>query len=132
MALASAVRNTSARLKCPFVYTVWDLSSSVGRGDLESEMCIRPHLPQPWQGVPTLRLVVSRKAVRKFPVGMTAREAVGQREARESAVRGGVFEVHVNRWGEGDWTQRVVEGLRRQGGGGFEVVVAALGVVVDG
>ena len=133
VALASAIRKASAALKAPVVYTTWNLSSGPNHGAQTDGdgFSLRSHLPAPWPSLATLRLVVSRRAVRKFPVGMTGEEAARQKQSREAAVRRGVFDVSVNKWGSGDWTDRVVEGLRRRGDGGFEVRVGAEGVVVE-
>lgn len=126
--LASAIKQTSASLRAPVIYSTWNLSTPA-QGQRQ-EMAIRPSLLPPWQGLPCLRLVVARRGIRKFPIGMTGEEAAQLKGRREEAVRRGGFDVRVNWWGSEGWSERVREGVRR-GGDGFEIFVSGRGVVIE-
>ena len=86
-------------------------------------------LPAPLSQLPLLRLIVQRKPVRKFPVGMSVQEALREAEARQRAVEEGRFECLVNEWG---MDERTVERLSRsEGGMGFGFRIRADGVEVE-
>lgn len=152
--LASALKKTSASLKSAVLYTTWNLSgppssssasmapfhvSAAGRDQSRtghgyssgSTATIRPHLPAPWPSLPTLRLAMARRRVRKFPVGVGVEEAaVRGSEERERALAGAVFEVWIDGWGSEEWSEHVLGGVRRVGGGVFGVRITEQGVLV--
>lgn len=102
-------------LQTPVVYTTWNLASSNSS-----------RLANIWPFTPGLKLRISRKEVRKFPVGMSAEEALRDRMDRMEVVRRGVFEVRV--CGEEGWSERARRGVSEVGG--FVVVVSGEGVIV--
>lgn len=138
VALASALRQTSHTLSSPVIYTTWNLSSPFQRRNQDeqqtpvrqSETSLRPQLPNPWPGLPTLRLVVSRRRVRKFPSGVSAAAALRDAGKREAAVAEGRFDVFVNEWESEMWDSRIREGMREVGRG-FELRITGDGVHVS-
>ena len=125
--LASNLRSISSELSCPVIYTTWNLSAV----QLDST-AIRPSLPTPWPSLPTLRLIIQRRPVRKLPGAVSAEEALRDREDRNAAVAEGWFDVFVNGYGSEEWPDYIREGLRRTGGnGGFAVRIKREGMDVD-
>ena len=125
--LAASLRSISAELSCPVIYTTWT-TSTVQPGSTT----IRPTLPNPWPALPTLRLVVQRRPVRKLPGAVSAEEALKDRSDRSAAVAQGWFDVFVNGYGSEDWTDGVREGLKRMDGGGFAMRIWQEGIDIDG
>jgi len=125
--LAASLRNISAELSCPVIYTTWT-TSPVQLGNT----AIRPSLPNPWPTLPLLRLVVQRRSVRKLPGAISAEEALRDRKDRSEAVAEGWFDVSVNGYNSDEWTDAMREGLREMGGGGgFAMRIWHEGVDVD-
>lgn len=133
--LAACLRTASTTLHCPVVYTAWNLSSphstgagvGGGGGAGQFSASIRPQLPPPFGTLPTLRLVISRRHVRKFAPGMSGEEAIREAGDRQTVVERGVFDVEFNRWsGGGDGG-----GGGRRVGVGFVVKITEDGIVLD-
>lgn len=105
--LAAALKNASRIFNCPIIFTCWHLGpvkKTPGFG--QGTRALRPSLPTPWQGVPTLRLVVQRVPVRKLPVEITVEEALRESEMRQKVVEQGRFECFVNDWGMDERTMQ--------------------------
>jgi hypothetical protein len=75
---------------------------------------------------PTLRVVVQRLAVRKFPPGISVEQALRESADRQKAVDAGNFECFVNQYG---MEERKIKAMAGQDGFGF--VVDESGVIVD-
>ncbi|KAL4900786.1 hypothetical protein BDW74DRAFT_170561 [Aspergillus multicolor] len=88
----------------------------------------RSPLPPPWGLFPTLRLVLQREMVRPFMPGGTVQEAERDAPMRQGVVMRGEFLGSVNSWGREDWPQRILEALKRRGGGQFTFNVGQEGV----
>ncbi|KAK4965626.1 hypothetical protein LTR28_003399, partial [Elasticomyces elasticus] len=85
------------------------------------------HLPHPWPGLPSLRLAVARKEVRKFRAGISAGEARAEEAARRRVVERGDFAV----WRCGGGGGGGVRGAYGGGGGeaGFVLRITEDGVL---
>ncbi|KAI7082143.1 hypothetical protein KC356_g8616 [Hortaea werneckii] len=128
--LTTALRNATRTFSCPAIFTSWHLGPTppIPSQGPESRS-LRPALPAPLSQLPLLRLIVQRKPVRKFPVGMSIAEALREAEARQRAVEEGRFECIVNEWG---MDERTVERLSRSKEGmGFGFRKGADGVEVE-
>ncbi|KAI6821260.1 hypothetical protein KC332_g9339 [Hortaea werneckii] len=128
--LTTALRNATRTFSCPAVFTSWHLGPTPQiQSQGPESRSMRFALPAPLSQLPLLRLIVQRKPVRKFPVGMSVQEALREAEARQRAVEEGRFECLVNEWG---MDERTVERLSRsEGGMGFGFRIRADGVEVE-
>ena len=119
--LATSLRNTTQTFSCPAIITAWHLNnlppSNASRG-------YRPQLPALQ---PTLRLVMRRLPVRKFPPGISLEQALREAGDRQKAVEEAKFECFVNEWG---MDERVLQALQRVGGG-FDFTVEEDGVSME-
>ena len=126
-ALASTLKETCATFSCPAVVTTWYLGPSQSQNQHRSfstPRSFRPNLPAPWSTLPTLRLVVQRVPVRKFPQGITLDNAMREADDRWKVVSEGKFECFVNEWGlDARMSQRLE-------GGGFVFRINADGIVL--
>lgn len=128
-ALATALKAACKAFNCPAIFSSWYLGAATPQQQQHSShtRSFRPPLPAPMANLPTLLLVVQRKAVRKLPPGISITEALREAPMRQKAVLEGGFECFVNEW---DLHEAVVRKLRECGGGfGFRIVDE--GVVVD-
>lgn len=129
----SALRHLQHIFSCAILYTTWGLHrSSTQRhahdADLYSTpLSFRPHLPRPWPTFPTLRLVVSRDAVRPFAPFMTVKETERDAPSRQAIVARGEFSVWVDMWGRDNWAAGVAERVVQKGAFGFWVRGGAVG-----
>ncbi|RMY17298.1 hypothetical protein D0867_06131 [Hortaea werneckii] len=131
--LTTALRNATRTFSCPALFTTWHLGPTPQTSNQgpEPHRSLRPALPVPTSQLPLLlRLIVQRKPVRKFPVGMSIEEAVREAEDRQRAVEEGRFECFVNEWGV---EERTLQRLSRSGTGtmGFGFRIGEDGVDVD-
>lgn len=81
-------------------------------------------MPVVWNSFVTVQIVLERVAVPKFAPGISAQEAVAERDMRQEVVVKGKRRGWVNWWGEGRWREQVREGVRaweKAWDGGFEV-----------
>ncbi|KAI6823393.1 hypothetical protein KC332_g11099 [Hortaea werneckii] len=132
--LATALRKATQTFSCPAIFTSRHLAPTPHPNTQGTDpRSLRPPLPAPLSQLPLLRLVVQRKRVRKFPVGMSITEALHEADARQRAVEEGRFECVVNEWG---MDERTVERLLRSGGGGigwgFRIGADGMEVEFDG
>ncbi|KAI6854033.1 hypothetical protein KC343_g9627 [Hortaea werneckii] len=115
--LTTALREATQTFSCPAIFTSWHLGPNPHLNTQGPDpRSLRPPLPAPLSQFPLLRLVVQRKPVRKFPVGMSIAEALCEADARQRAVDEGRFECVVNEWG---MDERMVERVSRSGRGGM-------------
>ena len=95
----------------------------------KGEVSLRPPMPAVWNEFCALKLIVGRDGVRKFGPGISAEEAVREREMRRKALEESGFWGRVNWWGSGEWELGVAEGLRAlPGGGSFSFRVMREGI----
>lgn len=88
----------------------------------------RSPLPAPWGLFPTLRLVLQREVVRPFPPTVTVYEAQKDAPMRQEVVMRGEFLGSVNGWGREDWPRRILEELKKRGGGEFSFNIGREGI----
>ncbi|KAI7265233.1 hypothetical protein KC345_g8533 [Hortaea werneckii] len=132
--LTTALRKATQTFSCPAIFTSWHLGPTPHLNTQGPDpRSLRPPLPATLSQLPLLRLIVQRKAVRKFPVGMSITEALREADARQTAMEEGRFECFVNEWG---MDERTVERLSRSGGGamgwGFRIGADGMEVESDG
>ena len=123
--LAAALKSASSLFACPVILTSWHLGpppsmSHVQGADARS---IRPSLPAPLSGMPTLRLIVQRVPIQKFPVAVSNEEARNVSGDRQKAVEESKFEAVVNEWGLEERTLQKLQSL----GTGFGFTITAAG-----
>lgn len=127
--LTTALKNVAATFSCPVILTSWHLgpvpTPQPGRGS--SVRSLRPSVPAPLSQLPTLRLVVQRMPVRKFPAGISVEEAKRESVDRQRAIEEGEFECVVNEWSVDERTLQKLQ----QVGAGFRFRVKDEGVIVD-
>lgn len=149
--LSAAVKNVVAALRCPFVFTSWHIgppstaanaAANSGRGGGGSSSTIRhgdmyhignvprPSLPAPFAQLPTLRLLVRRADVRRFPAAMSGLEARREAGDRLAVVRRGRFECVADEVGV---AARVARRVRELAGGlGFRITEEGVRMERDG
>ncbi|KAI4736037.1 hypothetical protein E4T50_13467 [Aureobasidium sp. EXF-12298] len=116
-ALAMVLRRVGAVLQTPVFYTTSHLSASSASSTDPVTWALPPALASPFSTLPTLRLIISRGAIKGFSKEVDAETAFRQKEARATATRNSNFRVRVNQWGN-----------ELQGNTGFEVRIDASGV----
>lgn len=98
----------------------------------KGEVSVKPHMPGVWNDFCTLKLVVGREVVRKFGPGISADEAIHEREQRQKAVAECGFWCRVNWWDSGEWDAGVAEGLQTlDRGGAFSFHISGMGVRIE-
>ncbi|KAK5168065.1 uncharacterized protein LTR77_006633 [Saxophila tyrrhenica] len=121
--LFESLRTACKTLYCPAVITTWHLGPA--RSTHSTPRSFRPQLP----GVqPTLRLVVRRLLVRKFPPGISLEQAMREGPSRQKAVEDGKFECFVNEWEVDDKLSRAL----KDRGGGFGFAIKDGGMTIAG
>ncbi|KAL8714269.1 MAG: hypothetical protein Q9225_006619 [Loekoesia sp. 1 TL-2023] len=87
------------------------------------------HLPNAWKSIVTVRLVVQRDSVRKFPLGVSAEEAAREAGQRREAVEKSVFLARLD-WSQSDnWKEETRNTIKALGEGWqFPFKVTASGV----
>ncbi|KAH9836029.1 Rad51 family DNA repair protein [Teratosphaeria destructans] len=128
--LSAALKDASTAFSCPIILTSWNLNRSTamqqhGHGG-EVQRMLRPSLPAPLSQLATVRFIVQRLPVRKFPVGISIEEAQREAESRQKAVEEGRFECMVNEWG---LDERLLQKLQRAGAG-FSFTIKDVGLLV--
>ncbi|KAL4953524.1 hypothetical protein BDW69DRAFT_184393 [Aspergillus filifer] len=143
--IVAALKRLQHIFDCAVIYTTTSFSgrsapntnSSVPYGSynpLDTALTgptFRTPLPPPWGLFPTLRLVVQRDTVRPFPPMITVAEAQKDATIRQGVVMRGQFLGSVNGWGREDWPMRILEELKRRGGGTFGFRVGKQGVAFE-
>nr|POF01315.1 hypothetical protein CFP56_21263 [Quercus suber] len=98
--LADALRDISRQLASPVILTAHYLQPvPMGSNSVQPRPSIRSALPAVLSVLPSLRLLVRRSGVRRFPAGISASEARREAGDRQRVVDIGKFECMVNRWG---------------------------------
>ena len=129
----SSLRHLQHIFSCAIVYTTWGLQRASAQRHAQdthlysNALSFRPHPPRPWRTFPTLRLVVSRDAVRPFASFMTVQEAERDAASRQTIVSRGEFSVWVDMWGRENWAAGVAESVIAKGAFGFWVRDDAVG-----
>nr|POE56253.1 hypothetical protein CFP56_50797 [Quercus suber] len=126
--LAVALQDIVARqLASPMILTAHFLyPMPVGRSSNQAYVSLRSPLPVALAALPTLRLLVRRSAVRRFPAGISANEARREASDRQRAVDAGRFECMVNEWKMSWAEQTEVREVT-----GFEFRILREGVVIE-
>ncbi|KAK0923100.1 hypothetical protein LTR91_005368 [Friedmanniomyces endolithicus] len=138
--LTAALRSTSLAFHCPIVLTSHHPAgpnnfSTATTHDYSSwanpSHALRPSLPAPLSSLPTLRLLLTRLPVRRFPAGIRFEEAAREAVDRQAAVDSGKYSCVVN---ESGVDERVLRRLQRlgEGGMGFGFRIGGEGLRVDG
>ncbi|KAL9025475.1 MAG: hypothetical protein Q9196_005711 [Gyalolechia fulgens] len=128
--LVAQLGRLHARFGCVIIATSSALSTvAYVRTDGLVVPTLRPHLPNAWRSFVTLRLLIQRDSVRKFPLGVSVEEAARGAGQRRAAVEKCIFSARLD-WSESDdWregTRVAVKAL--DDGGGFSFKVTAQGV----
>lgn len=127
--LVHHLRTIQNTFECAIVATTWGLTPTSGNHpNTNAPSSFRPHLPPVWTAFTTLRLTVDRDAVANFAPGMSAEEAVRDKEARQDAVRKGRFSAWVDGWGSDGWSDGIREALSEEGNAGFGFVISNDGI----
>lgn len=120
--LSTSLKAASKALDCLSIITTWYLGS---QAKVSEGMNLRSYRPQIPALQVTLRLVVHRLPVRKFPTGLSLANVVREAPERLKAVKEGKFECFVDDFG-------VEERLLRQlSGGGFGFRIMDDGLFID-
>ena len=126
--LVSSLRHIQQLFSCTIVATNWAFAPTTS---VANHRGLRPHLPSVWNNFCTVRLVVERDRVPKFGPGMSAEEAVNEKQQRWEAVEQSGFSGRINWWGSENWRDEVGEGLGGLGrGGSFHLEVTNMGIII--
>ncbi|KAK4539638.1 hypothetical protein LTR36_010464 [Oleoguttula mirabilis] len=128
--LATALKAASASFSCPVILTSWHLGAAPAslHSHTAEARSLRPSLPAPLSQLPTLRLIVQRVSVRKFPAGISIEEARREAADRQTAVEEGKCEAIVNEWGVDERTLQKLQSV----GAGFGFRIRDEGLTFDG
>ena len=121
-ALISSLQSSQNLFDCPIVATTSALYNPshthiAGRRHLT----LKPHLPSVWNKFCTVKLLVQKTPVPRFPPEITVEEAERERKQRQDVVERGECEVRVDWWGSDGWAKEVREGVGRMRALGFRV-----------
>lgn len=113
--LVAHFRRLQAEFSCLVVATSSALSTTTyTRIDGQMVPVLRSHLPNIWRNFVTVRLIVQRDSVRKFPLGVSAEEAATEASQRREAVEKSGFAARLD-WSESDvWkeeTRTAIKGM---------------------
>lgn len=127
--LTTSIKSASVALCCPVIFTAWHLGPvpPTAHHHGPGSNSLRPSVPSPLSQVPTVRLIVQRVPVRKFPAGISIAEAQREAEDRQKAVEEGKFECVVNEW---DVDERTLQRLQAVGAG-FGFSIREEGVIME-
>ena len=90
------------------------------------------YLPNVWNSFVTVRLILQRESVRKFPPGISAEEAMREARQRREAVQNSAFSAMLDWTKSQDWREETRNILKhREYDGGFFFKVTAAGVDLD-
>ncbi|KAL8825158.1 MAG: hypothetical protein Q9170_007907 [Blastenia crenularia] len=128
--LVTHLRRLQTDFSCLIIATSSALSTiTYSRVDGRMVPSLRSHLPNIWRGMVTVRLIVQRDEVRKFPLGVSAEEAAREAQQRREVVEKCGFSAMLD-WGESEgWrgeVRNMVKGLKD--GGEFAFMVTERGV----
>lgn len=130
--LVAHLGQLQARFGCLIIATSSALSTmAYARSDGLVVPALRSHLPNAWKNFVTLRLLVQRDSVRKFPLGVSVEEAAREAHQRREVVERCIFSAQLD-WSESDgWreeTRNAVKALENHGELSFSFKVTASGV----
>lgn len=129
--LTSALKSACAALHCPAIITSWHLGPAPPPSHTQHTngivRSLRPSLLAPLSQLPTLRLIVQRVPVRKFPAGISVTEAMREASDRQKAVAEARFEAVVNEWGV---DERMLQRLQQKGAE-FSFRIKAGGLMIE-
>ncbi|KAK4959040.1 hypothetical protein LTR10_003839 [Elasticomyces elasticus] len=125
--LTAALKASASALCCPLILTTHHLGPFPTNAH-DSTQSLRPTLPAPLSNLPTLRLIVHRLPVRKFPAGISVEEARREAPNRQSAVDAGRFACVLNEW---NVDERLLRRLQREGKISFGLRISNEGLTVD-
>lgn len=98
----------------------------------KGDVSMKPYMPGVWNDFCTLKLIVGKEVVRKFGPGISADEAMHEREQRQRAVAESGFWCRVNWWDSAEWDAGVLERLRTlDRGGAFSFHISDTAVTVE-
>ncbi|KAL8933008.1 MAG: hypothetical protein Q9216_006565 [Gyalolechia sp. 2 TL-2023] len=123
--LAAQLGRLHAKFDCLVIATSSALSTMVYvRTNGLIVPILRSHLPNAWKSFVTLRLLIQRDSVRKFPLGVSAEEAAREADQRREVVERCLFSARLD-WSESDdWreeTRNAVKALKDGGDLSFRV-----------
>lgn len=135
--LSSRFRDMVAHLRrlqadfCCLVAATSSALSTVTYTRIDGRMVptLRSHLPNVWKSIVTVRLIVQRDSVRKYPLGVSAEEAAREAGQRREAVEQSGFSARLD-WSQSDnWREETRNTIRALGEGWeFPFKVTASGV----
>lgn len=128
--LVAQLGRLHAKLGCLIVATSSALSTmAYVRTDGLVVPTLRSHLPNAWRSFVTLRLLIQRDSVRKFPLGVSAEEAAREAGQRREVVERCSFSARLD-WSESDdWKEETRNAVKALANGGeFSFKVTATGV----
>lgn len=100
--LTAALKTASLRLNSAVVLTTSNIhpiaAPQIHQAD-NTVRALRPSLPLPLSTATTLKVLVQRQRVRKFPVSISVREALRESTFRQAAADEAKFVCAVNEWG---------------------------------
>ena len=119
--LSTSLKAAIGLLRCPAIITTWHLGPMPQPPNQRS---LRPSIPTLQ---PTLRLVIHRLPVRKFPANISIEEALRQTDDRQKAIEEGSIECFVNEWNLDERTLQVLQKVDLA----FGIRITDNGVTVD-
>jgi len=102
--LVGHLRAVQSQFECSVIATNWGLSPAPNQSMGSS---FKSFMPPVWQSYVTLRLILERNSVTKFPATMSVEQAVRDAPARQAAVDEGKFTARVEVWGDEQWRDLV-------------------------
>ncbi|KAL8927008.1 MAG: hypothetical protein Q9208_002553 [Pyrenodesmia sp. 3 TL-2023] len=131
--LVAHLRRLQTDFSCLIIATSSALSTTAyTRIDGQMVPVLRSHVPNVWRNFVTVRLIVQRDTVRKFPLGISVEEAVAEASQRREAIDKSVFSARLD-WSESDdWREETRAALRAMEGVGKIIFkITASGVLVE-
>ncbi|KAL9008819.1 MAG: hypothetical protein Q9173_006096 [Seirophora scorigena] len=131
--MVNHVRRIQASFSCLVIATSSALSTtSHTRIEGHTVPVLKSHLPNSWRSFVTVRLIVQRDSVRKFPLGISAKEAAAEAGQRREAVEKSIFSARLD-WSESDVWREETRGVLKamDDVGDFPFRITASGVDFD-
>nr|OQO18603.1 hypothetical protein B0A51_12994 [Rachicladosporium sp. CCFEE 5018] len=100
--LTAALKTASLRLDSPVILTTSNMHpvpSQQSQQAYSLVRALRPSLPLPLSNLPTLKIIVQRQQVRKFPASLSVQEALREAADRFATVEDTRYAARVNEWG---------------------------------
>ncbi|KAI4176237.1 MAG: hypothetical protein LQ348_006027 [Seirophora lacunosa] len=131
--MVTHVRRIQTIFSCLVIATSSALSTtSHTRIEGHTVPVLKSHLPNSWRSFVTVRLIVQRDSVRKFPLGISAEEAAAEADQRREAVEKSIFSARLD-WSESDVWREETRGVLKamDDVGDFPFRITASGVDFD-